>query len=63
MKDDHSTVLVVGGGLITLELDVSGQETDLSTHLDEVVTEVLDSSVMLVEQGLFEGDHWLRVSV
>mmetsp|Transcript_468 Transcript_468/g.710 ORF Transcript_468/g.710 Transcript_468/m.710 type:complete len:709 (+) Transcript_468:3585-5711(+) len=64
VADDNSTVLVVRGVLgVTLELDVTGEKTDLSAHLNRFRAEGLDASVMLGEEGTIELDDRVAINV
>lgn len=65
MKEYSSTVLILCGCLwITSELDISGQEGDLCTHIYKVVTIPLNHSKMLVLEWFIEQDNRsLRVSI
>ena len=69
MANDDGTIHVVRGVLgVTTEHNISGQKTNLSSHLDKVFfvsasTEGLLTSVVLVQERFSEGNHGLGSSV
>ena len=63
VHDDDSTVLLVWRCLVTLILDVSGQQANLGSHLDEIISEVLNARIVLEDQRLSECDDWVSVNV
>jgi len=69
VANDDGTILVVRRVLgVATEHNISGQKTNLSSHLDGVFfgsacSEGLDTSVMLVQERFSEGNDRLGSSV
>lgn len=60
MHDHVRTELFYLRGLgVTLVQDVPGEQANLSPHLDELIIEPLNASVMLVLERIVQSNDWL----
>lgn len=61
---DMSTVLVERRSFwVASKLDISGEQADLSTHNQRVVTVGLHSSIVLVGESICEADYWVCIAI
>lgn len=63
VHDDDSSVLLVWRCLVTLILDIPRKQANLGSHLDEIVSEVLNACVVLEDQRFSKCNDRVSVNV